>query len=104
MLTSEQINQVSRRIQEQFHPKKIVLFGSYAEGKANEDSDIDLMVITDTSLPYIERYGMIRRVLDDFPAAFDIIVKTPSEYQQQKEILNTVVYFADKYGNVLYEQ
>ncbi len=29
------------------NPQKIVLFGSYARGKAREDSDIDLVVISD---------------------------------------------------------
>jgi predicted nucleotidyltransferase len=30
-------------------PYKIILFGSYANGEATEDSDIDLMVILDNN-------------------------------------------------------
>jgi predicted nucleotidyltransferase len=104
MLNSEQIGQISQRIQERIHPQKIILFGSYAEGKATEDSDVDLMVVADTDLPYVDRYGMVRRVLNDFPASFDIVVKTPLEYRQQKDVKNNIVYFADKYGTVLYER
>ena len=30
---------------EAVHPLKIILFGSYARGKANPDSDIDVLVV-----------------------------------------------------------
>ena len=29
----------------QFHPEKVILFGSYAYGKPTYDSDVDLLVI-----------------------------------------------------------
>ncbi|MGL5724578.1 nucleotidyltransferase family protein [Cetobacterium sp.] len=32
---------------QEFHPKKIYIFGSYAWGTPNEDSDLDIMVILD---------------------------------------------------------
>ncbi len=35
----------SREIAERFHPKKIILFGSYAYGTPHADSDVDLLVI-----------------------------------------------------------
>ncbi len=28
------------------HPEKVILFGSYAYGEPNKDSDIDLLVVT----------------------------------------------------------
>lgn len=103
MLTDEQIEQISKRLQETLHPQKIVLFGSYASGQATDQSDVDLLVVADTTLPPVNRYGWVRRMLDDIPAAFDIIVKTPAEYNTAKSVLNHIVYFADRYGKVLYE-
>jgi predicted nucleotidyltransferase len=103
MLTKEQIELMSKRIQEALHPKKIVLFGSYADGRATEDSDIDLLVVAETSLPDAKRYGWVRQLLRDIPAAFDIVVKTPTEYNVSRNTLNHIVYFADRYGKVLYE-
>lgn len=38
----------SDRVVDFMHPKMIVLYGSYAKGIANEDSDIDIAVICDS--------------------------------------------------------
>jgi predicted nucleotidyltransferase len=39
------IRRYARAIAEEFHPDKIILFGSYAYGTPHEDSDVDLLVI-----------------------------------------------------------
>ncbi len=44
MVTESVIQQLVDRIK-QFDPEKIILFGSYAYGTPNEDSDVDLFVI-----------------------------------------------------------
>ena len=84
--------------------RKVILFGSYARGTASADSDIDLLVVAETSLPPNERYGAVRRIVADCPAAFDIVVETPEEYERWRSVVNHIVYFADKYGRVLYER
>ena len=35
----------ARAVAEKFQPEKIILFGSYAHGKPNEDSDVDILVV-----------------------------------------------------------
>jgi predicted nucleotidyltransferase len=45
MVAMKDIRDLSRRIVRQFRPRRIVLFGSYAEGRATPDSDVDLLVI-----------------------------------------------------------
>lgn len=104
ILNNTQIGEIIERIKKQMHPRKVVLFGSYAQGTPTDDSDIDLLVVAETDLPPAKRYSTIRSKLDAFPASFDIIVKTPAEYQKQRSIVNTIVYFADTKGKVLYEQ
>ncbi len=39
------IRRFARAVAERFHPNKIILFGSYAYGEPDEDSDVDLLVI-----------------------------------------------------------
>jgi len=104
MVTMAQIEELGRRIGQKFHPERIVLFGSYASDQATEDSDVDLLVVAETSLPPHECYAAVRRLAADFPASFDIIVKTPDEYARRRSVVNHIVYFADKYGRVLYER
>jgi len=51
-----------------------------------------------------DRFPAVRRLLADFPAAFDVFWKTPDEYDRWRTVVNHVVYFADKYGRVVYKR
>ena len=44
ILTPEDINRFVRPIAEKYHVKEIYLFGSYARGEADENSDLDFLV------------------------------------------------------------
>ena len=103
MLTMSQIEELGRHIGRKFPAERVVLFGSYANGTVREDSDVDLLVIAATSLPPGQRYAAVRRLVADYPAAFDIIVKTPEEYVRWRSVVNHVVHYADRCGRVLYE-
>ena len=43
--TIEQIEDLGRRVGEDFHPRRVVLFGSHARGAAGADSDVDVLVV-----------------------------------------------------------
>jgi predicted nucleotidyltransferase len=104
MVTMRQIEELSQRIGREFGAERVILFGSYAQDTPSADSDIDLLVVAETSLSPPERYSAVRRLLADVPSSFDIIVKTPEEYIRWRSVVNNIVYFADKYGKVLYER
>jgi predicted nucleotidyltransferase len=104
MIATAEITNAVQCIADRFDPEKIILFGSYAHGVANEQSDLDLLVVARTDLPPRERFRTIRRLLADFPIAFDIYLKTPEEFVRWRSVVNHVVYFADKYGKVVYER
>jgi predicted nucleotidyltransferase len=104
MLTMAQIEELTERIERELDPERIVLFGSYAQGEATEDSDVDLLVVAETDLPPRERFPAVRRLAADYPSSFDIVVKTPEEFARSRHVVNHIVYFADKYGRVLYER
>ena len=102
MIAPETIKEIANQIVAHFDPSQIVLFGSYATGKATFDSDIDLLVVMDTHLPERDRYPAVRRVLAGYPVAFDLIIKTPEEYRRTRNLTNHIVYFAEKYGKRIY--
>ncbi len=104
MIDSNALREIVQRIRARFHPEKIILFGSYATGNPSEESDVDLLIVADTDLPHKERFPAVSRLLGDYPAAFDVIFKTPEEYQRARTVVNRIVYFADKYGRVVYER
>jgi len=104
MVTMDIIKEFCHQIGREFGAERVILFGSYAQGTPSADSDINLLVVAETSLSPPERYSAVRRLLADVPSGFDIIVKTPKEYVRWRSVVNNIVYFADKYGKVLYER
>ena len=72
------------------NPDKIILFGSYANGNPNEDSDIDLFLLKDDLEPNDSRYysrearKKIRELTFKYNIGFDIIA-APTEYVNQAE-------------------
>ena len=46
MVAMNQIKRFGEQIGKEFKAEKVILFGSYAQGTAKEDSDVDLLVVT----------------------------------------------------------
>lgn len=44
MLSIEQIKKVTQKVAIHYPVSRVLLFGSYADGSANEQSDVDMMV------------------------------------------------------------
>lgn len=84
-------------IDKEFTVKRIILFGSFAQGDYHENSDIDLIIIGDFSGHLFERIGMI---LDHVPKGIEIepFVYTPEEFQAMQERENPLVLNALNYG------
>ena len=45
MVKMEQIEELARRIGEDYKAEKVILFGSYARGNPSQGSDVDLLAI-----------------------------------------------------------
>jgi len=73
------IRNVTRQIVQQFHPQKVILFGSYAYGQATEDSDVDLLVVMDTDESPLHVAANIAAAIEH-PFPLDIVVRTPVEF------------------------
>lgn len=103
MVAISEIETFGRMIGTELGAEKVILFGSYAQGSAKKDSDVDLLVVVDTPLPPRQRYRVVRRLVADVPASFDIIVRTSDEYAKWRTVVNNIVYFADRNGRIIYE-
>ncbi len=86
MIPKETINEIARKIAERFNPEKIILFGSYAWGKPDKDSDLDLFVIMESKERPIKRAASVRRILKEGYVPMDILVRTPDELKQRLNI------------------
>ena len=59
--------------------KAAYLFGSFAQDRVNTESDIDLILIIETELPFLERNREFSDLLDIVPT-IDILVYTAEEF------------------------
>jgi len=98
------LEQVTRTIVEQFHPKRIVLFGSHARGDAGTDSDLDVFIEMQTSRRPPERAIEVSAAFGLRPWPLDVVVYTPEEVQRLRGVSGTLLSVIEKEGKVLYEQ
>lgn len=110
MISNEELKQtiniIVEKIKNEYKPEKIILFGSYAYGRPNEDSDIDLLIIKNTSERPIDRRVAVRKLVSD-PSrlvAFEPIVLTPQEIQRRLDIGDQFFQEIIEKGNVLYDR
>lgn len=80
---------------------KIVLFGSYAEGRKDLYTDLDLFVVLESDLPFVERTAWLYKELAP-RVACDILAYTPREWESMRK--RPFVRDATRKGVVLYEK
>jgi len=75
----EELNRIVKVLKEAYDPEKIILFGSLAEDKVHEWSDIDLLIIKETDKRPIDRCIEIAKLVKP-RLGIDLFVYTPEEY------------------------
>jgi predicted nucleotidyltransferase len=103
MNLTSQIPEITRRIIETSHPERIILFGSYARGNFNADSDLDLLVIISGVRHLRQESIRVRRALRGLLAPVDIIIATPEQIQRLGNTSGLIYQSALQEGKVLYE-
>jgi len=98
------IRAVAKQIAEKFQPEKIILFGSYAYGKPRPESDVDLLVVMETSLRERQQRLEISRALSPRPFALDIIIRTPQQLEERIALGDVFLRKVITQGKVLYER
>lgn len=104
---AETLPKAIERIVKKIKPEKIILFGSYAHGNPNHDSDVDLFVIMNSNNDHKTNYRNVSMLL--YPREFpvDIIVKTPKEVEEAiKGGVDNAFFIREilKTGKVLYDR
>ncbi len=102
---SDEILRIVRRLQEEYRPEKVILFGSYAEGSFNSESDVDLLIVKQTTDRFIDRWAAVRRILSDPTRRFplDTIVLNPDEIRDRLARGDQFLRHILDHGRVMYE-
>lgn len=101
-LLAQQIVQFSEKIAKDFHPDKIILFGSQAYGTPTPDSDIDLLVVMDYEGRHTIQAIKILQHLNTL-APIDLLVRTPTQVNDRLRLGDRFMQEIMERGKVLYE-
>jgi len=95
------LDQIVHRLSEMPKVERVILFGSYAAGRRDLFTDLDLIVVIETNLDYINRsvwlYQMLQTDVD-----LDMIIYTPDEFQQLQD--SNFLKHVLKTAKVVYER
>lgn len=105
MITLQIINDVKERLVALYNPIEIYLFGSYAWGNPDNESDLDLLIVLDKCDP-TERYAFMaeghRALLEIRNIAKDIVVLSKNEFETISQDPVRIFYKVKHSGKKIY--
>jgi predicted nucleotidyltransferase len=98
---NQEIASLTDQIKQKFNPRKIILFGSCAQGRITPDSDIDMLIIKDTQEDFFARtYRLWKTIRTTQP--FEPIVFTSKEINRLISLGDPFIKEVMETGKVLY--
>lgn len=99
---THQIKQYCQEVVTRLNPQAVILFGSFATGDINEGSDIDLMVIADFEMSFVERIRLLLG-MNHFDLPLEPVGYTLAELEKMKHAGNPFIAEIMDNGKVLYQ-
>jgi len=98
------ISRILEKLIAEYAPRKVILFGSYAHGNPGPDSDIDLLIIKETSERFIDRWVTVQGILTGAHRSIPVetLVLTPQEVENRIYIGDQFIIEIWEKGEVLY--
>lgn len=94
--TIEEIKKILKQVLENMPVYTVILFGSYANNKANKNSDLDLVIDTRETLMGFKLYSLITKIEEAFNKEVDAFEKTEiiknSKIDEEIKRTGVVVY------------
>ena len=91
----------TKRVKARFHPKRVILFGSYAVGHPSAYSDVDIVVVSEqfARTPQEKRLDLLYDLTKDLTPDFHVFGFTTKEFDQLSPF--TSISEAKHYGVAL---
>ena len=103
-ITPEKVALAVQRLVEAGHPRKVILFGSYVQGEAHRDSDLDVLVVTDDSVANARKESArLRAALRGIRMCVDLLVVREGDFNRLKDKIGLIYREAVRHGRVAYE-
>lgn len=103
-MNDDKIESLKNRIIEFERPETIILFGSYAKGVATDRSDVDILVVSHSSVPRRRREMELRKRLFGSGLSLDIRVLTPDEFSARLQQGSPFLQEVMSSGRIIYQR
>ena len=96
---------IAEKIRKNYDPEKIILFGSFAYGKATRDSDIDMLIVKRTRKKSMDRWFTLKKLCQDPDRGipFSPLVFTAKELDHRLSLADQFIKEILQKGQVLYK-
>ncbi len=78
------VEELVRRIVEEVHPLRIILFGSAASSEIGPSSDLDVLVVMPEGIHWRRIAQLLYKKITGLRVPFDILVATPGDLEKHK--------------------
>jgi len=105
MYSEKDFEIIKSAILEEITPIQIILFGSYAKGNQDENSDIDIMVLLKEEISRREKLNILTRIEKRFlilKYPIDLIIKSIESFKSYSNYVGTINYDAAREGKILW--
>jgi len=103
-VTEENLHSIAETLGAQPGVVRVILFGSRARGTASEGSDVDLLVVCEGRPDKAEMTNRLRQLLPRRRFGIDLLVMGEQQFREEKDIVGSIAFPANKYGRVLHER
>jgi len=104
MLAQQAILDAARRLAAAASsPAQVIVVGSYARGDADEDSDLDLLVVEREVHDKADEYMRLHRAVGSIGVGVDVVILSRDDFDRRSQVPGTLPYWAQKEGRVLHD-
>jgi len=101
LISQEKISSAAKLLMSSGAAVKVILFGSYARGDANENSDVDFLVVEKHVPSKVKAMVHLRRILRPLQLPVDVMVVSEDDIEEWGKLPGTALYWTLKEGKVL---
>ncbi len=102
MFDIQDIDKTAKCLNQAAPDATIILFGSYARGDAQEDSDLDFLVIEPVVTARRREMVRLSDTIRPLGIPADIVVVSRKNYNEWNDVAGTIIYEATREGRILY--
>lgn len=102
MIDENTIRKAVELLQQAAPGSTVIVFGSCARGDADEDSDLDVLVVEPEVTSRLDEMVRLRDVLRPLGIPADVLVVSKKTFEDWADTPNTIVYEAAQEGRVFH--